>query len=52
MKIFVDQSKGIERGLRNTMNVVGNFVTCAAEVFSWRLKTSARLAQHENDAEA
>ena len=51
MKIFADQSKGIERDLRNTMNVVGDFVT-RAEVFSWRLKNSVRLAQHENEAEA
>ena len=25
MKIFADQSKGVEEDLRNTINVVGNF---------------------------
>ena len=50
MEIFADQSKSVEGGLRNVINVVGNFVS-RAEAFSGGLKKLS-AAEHENKVDA
>ena len=49
MKIFADQSRSVEEDLRNTINVVGNFVM-GAEAFKHGIEKIVHLAQHENEA--
>ena len=50
VKIFADQSRGVEEDLKNTINVVGNFVM-GAEALKQVIENIVRLAQHENEAE-
>ena len=49
MKNFADQSRSVEEDLRNTINVVGNFVM-GAEAVKQGIEKIVHLARHENEA--